>query len=188
MSRSLRTKLPVSIHKLKPKVVRFADHQKVAQYKKNQYKHYYDKHARPLSDVRTGDDVYFRLKPDSHWQPGVISRLTDTPRSYIVKSPSGAEYRRNRAHILKPSPPVLQRSQLFDEQPQPSSGSLSSEESQLNCSDKTISNEEIVENKSGNVSDIITNENRHETTADNEPYYRTRSGRSVKPTRRFSFD
>ena len=35
------------------------------------------------------------------WVPGVVVRQAETPHSYMVKGPSGHEYRRNRKHLRK---------------------------------------------------------------------------------------
>ena len=65
---------------------------------------YYDKTARPLSELYEGEHVHFKLDPKTDWKPATVTSRHETPRSYIVQTPDGAEYRRNRRHILKTKP------------------------------------------------------------------------------------
>ncbi len=59
------------------------------------------RHAKPLSPLNTGDDVKF--KHGTSWKPAVVTKVTQYPRSYIIRTPDGQTYRRNRRHI-RPSP------------------------------------------------------------------------------------
>lgn len=38
--------------------------------------------------------------PTGHWKLAVVVRIADTARSYHIQTPDGAEYRRNRHHLL----------------------------------------------------------------------------------------
>lgn len=42
----------------------------------------------------------FKQTPDSLWSPAFIKAKCSEPRSYIVSTPEGGEYRRNREHII----------------------------------------------------------------------------------------
>lgn len=49
--------------------------------------------------VTTSDGRRVRVK--DNWQPAVVMRKHDNPRSAIVQTPDGNTYRRNRRHLLK---------------------------------------------------------------------------------------
>ena len=69
--------------------------------KRLQQKKYYDKSARPLPSLQTGDQVRVQTKV-GHTSLGVIKRppTPEQPRSYIVAI-NGKDYRRNRRNLLK---------------------------------------------------------------------------------------
>ena len=103
MSRRLRSKLPATANHLQPAVV----HAKpMLQEQQRKQKKYYDRGARHLKPLKPGDSVHIRH--GKLWKPAVIVKRHLHPRSYIV-SCDGAQYRRNRRHILHTpgiSPPV----------------------------------------------------------------------------------
>ena len=77
----------------KPEVVK----QKLTD-RRNQSKQLYDKHAREMQPSVIGDTV--RVRDRGRWKPAKIVDQSN-PRSYIVKLPTGREWRRNRRDILK---------------------------------------------------------------------------------------
>ena len=97
MSRITRSKLPVSnslLHtKLATGVVKELTHCQQRQ------KHYYDMAAKPLSPLKENNSV--RIRQNNTWVPAQVTHPVTTPRSYIVPTPSGKEYRHNRQHLLK---------------------------------------------------------------------------------------
>ena len=62
-------------------------------------KAYYDRNTKPLVNLKPGQQI--RVRTDKTWQPGVVESKSQEPRSYIVKTESGQQLRRNRRHILK---------------------------------------------------------------------------------------
>ena len=61
-------------------------------------KRYYEKTAKPLTDLTTNQSV--RLQTEKgHEKIGFVKSPTDKPRSYIFNV-QGREYRRNRQHLL----------------------------------------------------------------------------------------
>ncbi|XP_029182414.2 uncharacterized protein K02A2.6-like [Acropora millepora] len=72
---------------------------------------YYNRNARDLPALSEGDVV--QIKPfqlgDKVWRKGSVTSRRDE-RSYVVESPDGATYRRNRLHLKKtketPDPPA----------------------------------------------------------------------------------
>ena len=101
MGRKMRTTLPIASENLKPK---WPDHDKVKvndQQAKENNAYYHDRGSRPLPPLRVGDTVRMKTSHDKTWsEPGTVIQQHDTPRSYIVSTPSGT-YRRNRSHLLK---------------------------------------------------------------------------------------
>ncbi|CAB3992581.1 Transposon Ty3-I Gag-Pol poly [Paramuricea clavata] len=76
--------------------------------KKTFQKRYYDRGSKELPTISQGEQV--RIKQGKLWNPAVVTSQGHTPRSYIVQSPDGSTYRRNRKHILKTK---VGNSQLF---------------------------------------------------------------------------
>ena len=73
--------------------------------KRLQQKKYYDKSARPLPSLQTGDQVQVQTKV-GHANLGVIKRppTPEQPRSYIV-TVSSKDYRRNQRNVLMVAEP-----------------------------------------------------------------------------------
>nr|XP_022314409.1 uncharacterized protein K02A2.6-like [Crassostrea virginica] len=93
--RSTRTLIP----NLKLKTQRV--HRNVKRKRRNRrdtVKRSYDRRARNLSKLQSGQSIYFQKKVNDAWQPGkVVDEIKN--RSYQVQSADGAFYRRNRVHI-----------------------------------------------------------------------------------------
>lgn len=62
-------------------------------------KMYYDQHARLLPDLHAGERI--RMQRGETWQPAVVEVEHKQPRSYLVRTPEGNLYRRNRRHLRK---------------------------------------------------------------------------------------
>ena len=61
-----------------------------------------DKNDRaPTHDYKLHQDVMYLEPVTKKWYPAKIVRLLDAKRSYLIKTPDGAEYRRTQQH-LKP--------------------------------------------------------------------------------------
>lgn len=97
MSRRLRSKLPTTGELLRPEVVPDAATKLKARQKKQKF--YFDKHARLLPTLKTGDAT--RIKTKEGWLPAVVTGRVDQPRSYSVKTPTGKVLRRNRRDLKK---------------------------------------------------------------------------------------
>ena len=60
-------------------------------------KYHYDKHFQPLMPLKKGDTVSFQK---GHlWLPATILANTKFPRSYLITTPDGQTYHRNRRHL-----------------------------------------------------------------------------------------
>ena len=101
MSRTLRSNLPVSEKNLKPTLVDPKIFKRDRVKSQNNQRKYHDRSAKPLPELHEGDNVHFKLDPQKAWKPAVVTTKHDTPRSYMVKTDDGSEYRRNRRHLIK---------------------------------------------------------------------------------------
>lgn len=98
MSRRVRTKIPMNKDLLKPEV-QLNVKEKIVN-KQNISKWYYDKSAKPLSDLYINQNVLIRN--GKTWERGIVVKKDKNPRSYWVKTQNSRIVRRNRVH-LKPS-------------------------------------------------------------------------------------
>ena len=55
--------------------------------------------TKPLKDIRHGERV--RILQQQKWQPAIVKEKMDSPRSFILETPGGSQYRCNCSHILK---------------------------------------------------------------------------------------
>ena len=111
MGRRTRTLIPASKKLLlpnspSPSVVR-AELAK----ERDRQKYQYDKHSHPLSTLKKGDKVTFQR--GHKWLPATVTAATQHPRSYIITTPNGQSYRRNRRH-LRPDPTNSVRRTSYD--------------------------------------------------------------------------
>ena len=115
MSRIARTKIPISQELLLPAVASEAK-QQLAQQQKRQ-KQNYDKSTKPLPPLEIGENVH--LRQGNIWIPAAVSGLASAPRSYIITTTDGQQYRRNRRDILKtniPSTVSTDQTEIDDEE------------------------------------------------------------------------
>ena len=100
MGRRTKTLLPTSTQLLIPKTIKPEIVQNQLQQQQSRQKSYYDKKTKQLPKLNKGDSVKIQSK-DGKWRPATITRMANTPRSYLVTTPEGSTYRRNRRHINK---------------------------------------------------------------------------------------
>lgn len=100
MGRLLNTRLPVAPQALLPKLIKPEQVREVRHEKCNKVAQHYNKGTKPLAPLGSGEQV--RMKDGKVWKEArVVQEAGD--RSYWVKVNNGGTYRRNRAHIIKPS-------------------------------------------------------------------------------------
>ena len=58
----------------------------------------------PLHDLHLDQAVMYQDPNDKRWYPATITRLCQEPRSYLITTKQGAQYRKTQAH-LKPYHP-----------------------------------------------------------------------------------
>lgn len=97
MGRRLKTKLPTSTQLLKPQIHKNV-HKNIKDRQLKQ-KHYFDRGAKHLPILEEGEKI--RVKVKDNWQPATVLKSHDMPRSFVIKTPDGNTYRRNRRHLLK---------------------------------------------------------------------------------------
>ena len=109
LSRRTRTTHPTSTKLLKPKPLSTSMVSTQLKEVRQQQKQYHDKSARHQRPLKPSEVV--RMQTDKGFQRlAVVKSTRDSPRSYIVTS-DGADYVRNRRHLLPVSEPRPQNSQ-----------------------------------------------------------------------------
>ncbi|XP_044167088.1 uncharacterized protein K02A2.6-like [Acropora millepora] len=98
MDRRCKTLLPIAGSLLQPSFPTEEDTRKILGTKQRQ-QFYYNKHAKPLEQIRVGDAVRMRLPGEKTWSPGTCTANAG-PRSFRVQV-GETVYRRNRRQILK---------------------------------------------------------------------------------------
>lgn len=97
MGRRLKTKLPTSAQLLQPELHK--DIRSKLKKRQEKQKHYYDRGAKNLPGLDQGEAV--RVRVGTTWQPAVVQSDHNLPRSYVVRTPQGSVFRKNRRHLLK---------------------------------------------------------------------------------------
>jgi hypothetical protein len=104
MSRRLKSNLPTHNELLQPSVVVGA--KSALQERSKKQEHYYNRGTKPLPSLKPGETV--RVRQGNLWQPARVEEKHWTPRSYMVRTPDGQLYRRNRQHLsTSHGPPVV---------------------------------------------------------------------------------
>ena len=96
MGHRTKTLLPTSNKLLQPKTIHPKTVQSELTKRKEKQKFYYDRHTTPLNEFSKGDQVM--MKGRDRWQPATVLNKSAT-RSYVIKTPQGQVYQRNRQHL-----------------------------------------------------------------------------------------
>ena len=111
MGRRLKTALPMAAELLKPE-----NTGKIKEKLKNRQqkqKHYHDKYSsKDLKSLKPGQKV--AVLHDKKWIPGTVIEKHQTPRSFVVETPSGNKLRRNRRHINTTKADLHQREEISE--------------------------------------------------------------------------
>ena len=99
MGRRTRAILPITKSQLRPCTVDPESFHRARELKQQSQKKYYDRGAKELPLMSRGDPVGVQL--EKKWTPAVITDVASTPRSFIVQTPSGQLFRRNRKFLLR---------------------------------------------------------------------------------------
>ena len=74
---------------------------------------YYNRNAKVLKPLNTGDTVRVRKPGQKTWTSAVVTRVTEAPRSYVDDA-EGTSYRRNRRDLIKTTEATNQQPDLED--------------------------------------------------------------------------
>lgn len=148
--------------------------------RKAHQKQNYDKGSRQLLELKKGERAHVQIQ--GKWKPVVIMDKAGTPRSYIVKTEEGKLLRRNRKHLMRLEEqvmdPVLQVTYA-----QPEERHMEhSEGDGVEIEDGKPAEVEIAEDENTRDDDQTGNEEQAQQNIE----YTTRSGRVVKPPKRFN--
>ena len=119
MSHITRTKIPIARELLQQQVA--TNIHKQLKLRQELQKKNYDKGTKSLPPLTESERI--RIRQDKIWVPAQVSRRrTSAPRSYVVTTADGQEYRRNRRDLLKTNevlpvktePPEFDNSEQFN--------------------------------------------------------------------------
>ena len=170
MSRRTRTMIPTTAELLEPRVVKEMDQQ---QSRVKKQMRYYNVGAKSLSPLKVGDVV--RMRPhqlgDNKWKKAIVKERLDF-RSYQIDV-NGQLYRRNRVDLRK-----------TEETPDNTRNVYWPRSSTKKASDRREIQERQELAKQNLNDDLKANTARSNVEVSGTEYYRTRSGRQVKPPQR----
>ena len=67
--------------------------------RREQWKRQYNERSHTLKDLNRGQCVRVQDYTTKKWEPDVINQKLSQPRSYMLTTNTGSQYRRNRRHI-----------------------------------------------------------------------------------------
>ena len=112
MERRTRTQLPTTPALLEPQYPTGNNKNGLSRRAEIQQQ-YYNRNAKVLKPLSTGDTVRARKPGQKTWTPAVVTRVTNAPRSYVINS-EGTSYRRNRRDLIKTTEATNQQQRLED--------------------------------------------------------------------------
>lgn len=137
---------------------------------------YFDRGARRLPLLMEGEKVRVRVK--GNWQPAVVVRRHDNPRSVIVQTPDGNTYRRNRRHLLKTREMTFPQSRSVDVEDFYSvTSTLAETDRPMPSHAQSPVQSSVTSPLKGTVTPTVNRE---------EPVKRSRCGRPIKTPKRYS--
>lgn len=162
MSRKLRSVLPETVDNVLPNSPNYDLVQEKLLAKQEYQKRFHDVGSKPLKPLKIGDPCRIR-QSNGLWRPAVVSNQ-HAKRSYVVETPDGAMYRRNRRDLIKTNENIVIQNDFHVPE--------------NNCNyNSAKSDNNISENIQSEVKPNQTDEN---SNKDSMPYV-TRFGRVVKP-------
>lgn len=177
MSRLLRTKLPTADINLRPRVQDIKNKQIKIQ---EGYKAWYDKKAnRKEIELIKGQTVMVKKKYG--WAPGIVVKKAETPRSYIIKQENGRIIRRNLYHLRPSKNKFVQKSCNMAYYWDDSTNNVTEGIDETQNAENEVNQEVRAQvNQKIEIREVI-----NQKENDKGQSY-TRSGRSVKPPKRYS--
>ena len=101
MGKRTKTLLPTTEELLQPKIIRPSAVRSAILKRQRRQKYYYDRLSRPLPSLKVGESVIFQNNNNIIWKPATVTSVEQAPRSYVITTPEGQMYRRNRRHIRR---------------------------------------------------------------------------------------
>ena len=99
MGRTQRTNVPVKQNSLKPMAIGHKKFKEIRQGVQNKMKESFDKGAKKLQRLQSGQAVRVKVEPSGRWRRGIVQKPHGI-NSYMIETERGT-YRRNRRHIRK---------------------------------------------------------------------------------------
>ena len=82
--------------------------------RQNNQKKYFDKNSKHLQPLRNGQHILMQKYSGASWEPAIVTDKPK-PRSYIIKTPNGRTYRRNRRQLMGIHPDIKWEQKRLDE-------------------------------------------------------------------------
>ena len=154
--------------------------------RQNTQKTYFDQHRKELPPLIANQQVSVQDTTTGLWSPATIIKSCGEPRSYVIQTSDGTTLRRNRRHLKDSG-----RSQHAVPVTQPTDDDDHVDDDTLdNPADSTSDDPGKIHGRppvlsTGPPKESVTWANAPPTTGSNSSTARTRSGRAVKPPKRF---
>ena len=159
--------------------------QRQLQERQQRQKEYFDNDAsrEPHTPFTVGQHV--RMQVGDTWQPATVIAKHESPRSYIVESPIGQRYRRNRKHLTLDKSRIGQRRDLSAYLPSSEAepSTVSSAENESPLSPTSYCTDDVADSTAQPVPAEMTRT--HTSRKESEPVT-TRSGRNVRKPSRYN--
>ncbi|MCG7876694.1 MAG: RNase H-like domain-containing protein [Candidatus Thiodiazotropha endolucinida] len=167
-SRRLRSNLPVIRDQLLPETPNRENVKEKIKTSKENQKKYFNRNAKSLKPLEIGDKTRIQQN-DKTWKPAVVTNKQNE-RSYLVQTPDGTVYRRNRRHLLKTN----ENTQVSDF----GQFALSRPPGETEKEQESLQEPQCTD---GGVSDKQQNDSDGPPTKTDSVPYVTRYGRTVRP-------
>ncbi|XP_012940989.1 uncharacterized protein K02A2.6 [Aplysia californica] len=178
MGRKLNDLVPTDPKMLKPQLP--VDAPYLLQQRKIEQKKHYDRHTKSRPDHHVGDSVRVHTGRSNNWEKGVVTSMSQAPRSYYVTTEDGTTWRRNSRVINKSKhTPVINEPSSFDEDEH------QSEQQPQGRQTNNQSTTSQVEFPNSQPRVELPCASYNNTTHYNRPAYTIRCGREVKMPKRY---
>ncbi|XP_024119581.1 uncharacterized protein K02A2.6 [Oryzias melastigma] len=165
MGRRLKGKIPMSTSLLIPKGS--AQVKRQLRRRQEKQKLYFDRQTKTLPDLHAGEKI--RMQRGATWQPAEVLHRHKQPRSFVVRTPDGRLYRRNRKHLRRTEEKTFPQA-----------------DGQNNTGEMNDNNvERHTEQASANEQATAVQDSQSDNQVPGSFSYKTRSGRSVRLPARF---
>ena len=104
--------------------------------------YYYNRHTKELPELHRDQAIYVQDPARKTWNPARVIDQAETPRSYLIKTGTGAQLRRNRIHLRPNNASNNLVNNLSSCIPQ---GSMTAQSSSANPQESTTAGNSIIE-------------------------------------------